>query len=162
MRLYPPRSDEHATPQHAKHLPRILQRAPLLRWLEKARQSLSARAEMLRKLTSMCRWIALTLLILQWWSSYYSLCSLLRPLTFWQPGLKHNHMLSSREEIISCEDKLQPTWTVIIHCAATKGQSWSWLYTPTTQVTKKTEKAFSECILSLNPFVIISFASHSS
>ena len=33
MGLNPPRSDEHTTLQHAEHLSRILQRAPLSRWL---------------------------------------------------------------------------------------------------------------------------------
>ncbi|XP_042277611.1 KAT8 regulatory NSL complex subunit 3 isoform X3 [Thunnus maccoyii] len=36
MRLIPPCNDEHTTTQHAEHLPRILQRAPLSCWLHKA------------------------------------------------------------------------------------------------------------------------------
>lgn len=72
---------EHTTPQHAEHLPRVLQRAPLSRCLEKAGRSLSAVAEPLRCSTCMCRWVAPTLLTLRWWSSCYSLCSLLTPLT---------------------------------------------------------------------------------
>ena len=53
LRLYSPCNDEHTTPQHAEHLPLILQRDPLLlRWLEKAKQSLLAVDEPQRCLTS--------------------------------------------------------------------------------------------------------------
>ena len=143
MRLYPPCDDEHTAPQHAEHLPHTLQRAPLSRWLEKAGQAGAVGCGWAAALLNLCVqmgnaadsiYTAVVVLMLQ----------SVHTIIFYSQGRELYHVRSH----LDCDSAaLQPT----------EGQSRCWLFI---YILKKSFfKPFSECIFSLNPFVIISFAS---